>query len=140
MRFKRRGAVVAEKYFRDLRGRDESLARAQRYRDRMEWNLPPPSKHKSTYTRNTTGTVGVFETIQRTRAGNLTRYFGARWIELDGTQRKRVFSARKYGPREAKARAREARRSALERILSHRGPLPPRRGGRHGGSLARTKR
>ena len=87
-------------------------------------------EHKSTYVRNTTGMVGVFETIQPTRAGNLMRYFGANWIELDGTKRKRVFSALKYGPREAKAQAREVRRSALGLILSHRGPLPPRRKGR----------
>jgi len=124
--FKRRGVVVALKYFRDVAGREESLARAQRYRDRTERRLPPPSKYKSTYVRNTTGTVGVFEVIQPTRAGTLVRYFGANWTELDGTPRKRVFSALKYGAREAKARAKEARHSALMRILSHRGPLPPR--------------
>jgi hypothetical protein len=134
--FKRRRVVVALKYFRDMPGREESLARARRYRDRMERALPPPSRYKSTYVRNTTGTVGVFEVIQPTRAGTLVRYFGAGWTELDGTQRKRVFSTLKYGVREAKARAKEARRAALARILSHRGPLPARagRGRRHAGA------
>jgi hypothetical protein len=130
VRFKRRGVVVEEEYFRDVAGEEESRARAQRWRDHMEWELPPPLKYKSTDVRNTTGTVGVFEVVQPTRAGTLVRYFGANWNELDGTKRKRTFSARKYGARAAKALARAARREALARILSHRGPLPPRRAAR----------
>lgn len=121
---KRGGKVLDVQYFKDGRGGPEaSRHRAIRYRDQAVRRLPPPVKLKTRYSKNTTGVIGVSFVRQRTRAGNLASYYVASWRE-EGRNRKRSFSVSKYGKRRAFGLAVEARREAVERVLSSWRPGP----------------
>ncbi len=105
------------RYFRDGGDRNNALARAMRWRDKMLDRLPPLRKIKRHSSLNTTGVIGVFRGINLTRAGNKIPLYGATWLDEKGRSRRRVFSVRKYGERRARALAIEARREALAELL-----------------------
>ena len=114
---KRAGSRV-EKLFSDKPGGPAaSHQRAVAYRDRLLKQLPPPTKIKRRYVRNTTGVIGVSLQKERTRAGNWIWRYRAQWPGLDGRWHGATFSVAKYGHSEAKRRAMEARRRGLEELL-----------------------
>jgi hypothetical protein len=53
-------------------------------------------------------------------AGNLAENWRAQWVEVDGRIGKRSFSVHKFGEKEARAMAIEARRENLARVLKER--------------------
>ena len=106
-------------HFRDARygGREAALRAALKRRDELEAHLPPPSRIKRRFKRNTTGVVGVEEIVRR-RNGRIRRYYCASWRERDGRPKTRTFSAALYGEARAWELAVRARREAVRRILS----------------------
>jgi len=100
-------------------------ARARLYRDEMLSRIGRngPLHYRARFSRNTSGMVGV----QRVRYINRQRYghmmyeyprdvWVAKWWRADGTQKQRSFSVNKYGSREAKRLAIEARQKGIGKI------------------------
>jgi hypothetical protein len=56
-------------------------------------------------------------------AGNLAENWRAQWVEVDGRIGRRGFSVHKFGEKEARAMAIEARRENLGRVLKERHQL-----------------
>ena len=117
----KRAGQPYEQHFRDKGDRQAALRRALRWRDQMAARLPPPRKFKRRYVLNTTGVVGVHLARQRTRARRLARFYCATWIDELGQSHKRSFSLAKYGARQARALAVDARRQALAALLQPAG-------------------
>src|SRR6266540_2975203 len=99
---KRRGRKWV-KYFSDKpHGRQAALRRARSYRQWLLARLPPVTKVKRTYVRNTTGVIGVALVKDRTRAGHIVWRYVAHWpTSYGGRTAKASFSVRLYGKREA---------------------------------------
>jgi hypothetical protein len=76
--------------------------------------LPPERHFKLSHSRNTSGVIGVH--FHRDRKGRIVRY-AATWNDEHGQARKRSFSVARYGAREARSLAIQARREALKRLL-----------------------
>ncbi len=103
-------------WFGDRGDREGSLRRAIAWRDSMLDALPPPRHIKLTSSRNTTGIIGVY--LARSREGRTVRLrYVASWTDEHARQRSRSFSVAKYGARQARALAREARQEAIARLL-----------------------
>jgi len=124
-----RGWVVAAKrrgkrwikYFSDRpHGRREALLRARKYRDSLLKLLPPATKVKRTYVRNTTGEIGVALVKDRTRAGTVIWRYVAQWPTREGTRAKATFSVGLYGKQEARRRAIAARQGGLALLFGAR--------------------
>ena len=122
VRVTRRGRRVSE-YVADSRygGKETALRHALERRDAIESRLPPAVKLKRRYALNKTGVVGVSLEVQRMPTGHVVRYYTATWTELTGEKKRLRFLISRYGAREAKRRAIEARQRAVRRILSQRG-------------------
>lgn len=117
---KRRGKRWVE-YFSDRpHGRREALCRARRYRDSLLKQLPPATKVKRTYIRNTTGEIGVALVKDRTRAGSVIWRYVAQWPTREGARAKATFSVGLYGKQEARRRAIAARRGGLALLFGAR--------------------
>jgi hypothetical protein len=116
---KRRGRKWV-KYFSDKpHGRAEALHRARRYRDELLRQLPPATKVKRTYVRNTTGEIGVALIKDRTRSGRVIWRYVAQWPTREGRRAKATFSVALYGKRKAFQLAISARRQGLTALLGH---------------------
>ncbi|HXB56815.1 MAG TPA: AP2 domain-containing protein [Vicinamibacteria bacterium] len=115
----RRGRYHA-RYFRDgTTGRAVSFLKALAYRDRLLSRLPPVIKTKRRHVLSKTGVVGVTVGVERIRSGNRVRRYRANWPALKGRAFK-SFSVAKYGEREARRLAKEARARGLEQFVSER--------------------
>src|SRR5207302_948746 len=89
---KRRGKRFT-RYFSDRpRGRKKTLQAARLCRDKFVLQLPPPTKIKRRYIRNTTGVIGVARTKGRTRSGLLLVRYVASWPMPNGKRGKATFS------------------------------------------------
>ena len=116
----KRGGQRWDKYFSDKPdGAIAALRCARDYRDRLVKQLPPATKIKRTNSLNTTGVIGVVLARDRTRAGNTFERYIALWPRK-GTRRpgKKSFSVAKYGKREARRLAVEARRKGIAQYLN----------------------
>jgi hypothetical protein len=83
------------KYFSDKpHGRLEALRRARQYRDALLRRLPPATKVKRTYVRNTTGKIGVALVKDRTRSGSVIWRYVAQWPTRECGRAKATFSGR----------------------------------------------
>jgi len=103
-------------YFDDRGDSRAALSRAIAWRDKMLEVLPPPRRFKLSYRLNTTGVIGVH--ICRDRRGqNVALRYAASWADEHGRDRKSSFSVAKYGARQARALAIQARQEALKRLL-----------------------
>jgi hypothetical protein len=122
VRVTRRGRRVTE-YVADSRygGKEGALRHALERRDAIESLSPPAVKLKRRYALNKTGVVGVQLEVWRMPSGHVVRYYTATWTELTGEKKRLRFLVSRYGAREAKRRAVQARRQAVKRILSQRG-------------------
>jgi hypothetical protein len=79
------------RYFADRKDSAAALARAVAWRDKRIASLPPPAKLKRRYVLNTTGVIGVFRSVERSRSGAILPRYGATW--RDGRRQfKRSFS------------------------------------------------
>jgi hypothetical protein len=113
----KRAGKRSSTYFSDKPdGRRAALRQARAYRDTQIAQLPPPTKIKRRYVRNTTGHIGVSLIRDRTRIGTLIWRYVAQWPRLDGTYAKATFSVAKYGRPEARRRAVEARQKGLAEL------------------------
>lgn len=111
------------KYFADgADGPEASLESARTFRDDLRDRLPPWHKLHRRHSTNTSGIIGVSRVIDRTRTGTLVPRWVAMWHRTDGKRLKRSFSVFKYGEREAKRLAIEARRRGVEDLLLARAP------------------
>ena len=120
VQFKRAGIPYVRYIADGKHGRDASHERAVQYRDWLERRLPPWNKLHRRSATNTSGIIGVTRIIDRPRAGKrIARWIGF-WYLADGDDTKRSFSVRKYGDRQAKALAIEARRRGVEELLAAR--------------------
>jgi hypothetical protein len=119
---KREGRRYPAKYFSDRPdGRLAALVRAREYRDQFVATLPKAHKMKRTYSRNTTGVIGVARVKEHTRAGNIMVRYVATWpTERGGScgKAKASFSVGLYGEAEAKRRAIKARRLGVAEFLA----------------------
>jgi hypothetical protein len=119
VRIWRRGRLVGYGYFSDLQhgGRRRALAKALAYRDDLLRALPPPALAKTTWSRNTTGVVGLSVQNKLGAGGARLRYYVASWVwpPRSRYQVRKTFSAQKYGERRARALAVEARLAGLAR-------------------------
>jgi len=115
------------RYFPDKRSSDAALRRALAWRDALIRKLPPPVKVRTTWPYNKTGVIGVALIEDRTRSGTMVKRY-ATWVDVDGHDRKRSFSAAKYGLRKARSMAIAARHQGVAEMMAGRpkGPLPPR--------------
>lgn len=114
---KRRGRRWV-KYFSDRpAGRWDALRRAREYRQRLVAHLPRATKVKRTYARNTTGEIGVALIKDRTRAGTVIWRYVAQWPTRHSGRAKATFSVARYGKREARRLAVDARREGLAEFL-----------------------
>ena len=120
-----RGWVVTAKrhgkrfrrYFSDRpNGRKAALQKACTFRDALVSKLPPPTKIKRRYIRNTTGVVGVSRVKERTRTRRLFVRYVAQWPELGGKLGRATFSVGLYGEREAFERAVSCRRIGVNKF------------------------
>src|SRR5690242_9303715 len=109
-----RGWIVSTKrqgkrfvrYFSDRpHGRKLALRAARAFRDKLLARLPPATKIKRTYIRNTTGTIGVARMKERTRSGAWFVRYVAQWPERSGKNGRATFSVGFYGEKEAFNRA-----------------------------------
>lgn len=114
---KRRGRRWV-KYFSDKpHGRLEALRQARKYRDALLPHLPPATKVKRTYVRNTTGEIGVALVKDRTRSGRVILRYVAQWPTREGLRAKATFSVALYGKLKARQLAVNARRRGLAALL-----------------------
>jgi hypothetical protein len=103
-------------WFGDRGDPKAALQRAIAWRDKMIEALPLPRKFKLSHTRNTTGVIGV--SLVRDRRGRHVRLrYAASWVDEHGQRRTRSFSVARYGAREARALAIQARREAIRKLL-----------------------
>ncbi|NJR52298.1 MAG: AP2 domain-containing protein [Leptolyngbyaceae cyanobacterium CSU_1_3] len=105
-----RGTQYA-KFFSDKKhgGKQKALAAAEQYFDELDAEMPLDSQAGQMTIRNTSGIVGVSRTKSTSR-GHSYEYWQARWGS--GEQRKSAkFSIHKYGEKEAKQLAIEARKN-----------------------------
>jgi hypothetical protein len=100
-------------------GRAASFLKALAYRDRLLARLPPLNKIKRRYVLSKTGVVGVTLGVERMQSGSLFQRYVANWPTRKGRAFK-SFSVAKYGAREARRLAEEARARGLEQFLSDR--------------------
>ena len=101
-------------YFSDRpSGRKAALHAAQVFRDKLVTRLPPPTKIKRTFIRNTTGVIGVSRVKERTRSGRLFVRYVAQWPLRGGKNGRATFSVDLYGEQEAFRLAVAARRAGL---------------------------
>lgn len=115
---KRQGRIWS-KYFSDKAGgRAASRSRARAYRDRLLRRLPPPTKIKRRYARNTTGVIGVALVHERTRSGNRVWRYRVSWPLRHGGTGRASFSVPKYGKQEARRRAIAARTEGLAKLMA----------------------
>jgi hypothetical protein len=106
------------KYFSDRpHGRLEALRRARKYRDALLTQLPPATKMKRTYVRNTTGEIGVALVKDRTRSGRVILRYVAQWPTREGGRAKATFSVALYGKTKARQLAIDARRKGVAALL-----------------------
>lgn len=115
----RRRGRLHKAWFGDRGDPRAALQRALAWRDKMIEALPPARKFKLSYSRNTTGVVGVHLSRDRSRRSRrrFSLRYAATWNDEHGRTRKRSFSVAKYGPRKARALAIQARREALKKLL-----------------------
>ena len=118
---KRRGRRWVKYFSDEPHGRSEALRRARMYRDALLRTLPPASKVKRTYVRNTTGEVGVALVKDRTRSGRVIWRYVAQWPTREGGRGKATFSVALYGKRRARQLAIDARRRGLAALLGNTG-------------------
>jgi hypothetical protein len=85
--------------------------------------LPTPSKVWTTPGRDKDDVRGVKREVAVNSAGNLAENWRAQWVEVDGRIGKRGFSVHKFGEKDARAMAIEARRENLARMLRERQQL-----------------
>jgi len=103
-------------WFGDRGDPKAAIERAIAWRDKMLKALPPPRHFKLSHTRNTTGVIGV--SLSRDHRGRHVRLrYAASWTDEHGRPRKRSFSVARYGARQARALAIQARREAIRRLL-----------------------
>lgn len=108
--------------FHDARygGKAAALAEAIAYRDRVLAAIPRWRIHSRPSVRNSSGHIGVFLAEQR-HGSRVDRFWTAIWKE-GGRYRRRAFSVKRHGSRDAKAMALVLRR---EKVAVARAPLPP---------------
>jgi len=103
------------RYFSDSRfGRRKAFRAARAFRDRLVSKLPPPTKIKRRYVRNTTGVIGVARVKERARSGRRFVRYVASWPKRDGKRGKATFSIGLYGEKEAFRLAVSARCAGLQ--------------------------
>lgn len=110
----RKGRKYVKHFSAKPDGARKALARARAYRDALLAKLDPPTRLKSWNSRNVTGIVGVSLTQERTRNGGVLRRYAAYW-PVKGRRRpaKKSFSIAKYGKREARRLAIQARNKGV---------------------------
>lgn len=114
---KRRGRRWV-RYFSDRPdGRRDALRRARQHRDALLQQLPPPTKVKRTYVRNTTGEIGVALVRDVMRSGKVGWRYVAQWPTREGGRAKKTFSVALYGKSKARQLAIDARRQGLVALL-----------------------
>jgi AP2 domain len=105
------------RYFSDKpHGRGAALQAARAFRESLLATLPPPTKAKRQYSRNTTGVVGVARVKERTRAGRPFCRYVASWPRLDGRVGRATFSIAKHGEAKARRNAIRARNAGLAEL------------------------
>ncbi|PYQ48723.1 MAG: hypothetical protein DMF78_20545 [Acidobacteria bacterium] len=113
---KRRGKKWT-RYFSDKPdGVDAALRRARQWRAQLLAALPPVTKVKRTYVLNTTGVIGVARVRETTRSGRIFSRYVAQWPRRDGSRGKATFSIVRYGERNARRLAIQARGSGLAEL------------------------
>lgn len=119
----RRGESV-HKFFGDLKwgGKTKALKAAQAFRDEVLRKLKPYSRveiAKSKTSRNKSGIVGV-RRIDKARKKNGNTYWStfweASWSPEPGVHKHKLFSVQKYGERQAKRLAMDARQKGLRNM------------------------
>lgn len=116
----RRGRLVV-RYFADRQygSRDEALASAVAFRDRLLQKLPP-LVFAGLRPRSTTGVVGVRVQVDH-RPQGVYRSYVASWWDASDKRVTRTFAFKKFGKQRAFDLAVRARQRALAEILR---PLP----------------
>ena len=103
------------RYFSDTPlGRRNAFRAARAFRDKLVSKLPPPTKIKRRYVRNTTGVIGVARVKEHTRSGRLLVRYVASWPKRNGKRGKASFSVGLYGEQEAFRLAVSSRREGLK--------------------------
>jgi hypothetical protein len=117
----KRAGTPYVKYITDGKDtREASKERAVKYRDSLERRLPPWNKLHRRHSTNTSGIIGVSRYIDRTRSGRRVPRWVGFWATATGGKANRSFSVRKYGERQAKQLAIEARRFGVAELLAAR--------------------
>jgi len=107
------------KYFSDRpNGRREALRQAIAYRDWLLPQLPAPNRIHWRSSVNSSGVIGVALTRERTAKGTFIWRYGAGWPIKGGRKGRATFSVAKYGKREARRLAIEARKKGLAEYLA----------------------
>jgi hypothetical protein len=88
-------------------------AERQAYAERARRETSPPVKLKRRNANNTSGSIGVSVSRERTRAGRRIRRWSATWPLIPGGVRKKSFSAGRYGETEARRLASGFRRRGI---------------------------
>lgn len=119
VRFRHTGRAES-KFFSDRMygGKDNALVVARMYRDARLNQLGPqdPMRHIGRMSsRNSTGLVGVCRTTCQTK-GHFYDYWSAQWTLPDGKQCVRKFSINKYGEKDARRRAIQAREEGIREL------------------------